>query len=393
MRKNISLVSLFVYTGEDDNIRINTVYDLLSQNNDLELITTDFNHRNKQKHLINNSKRNLKFISVPEYKRNLSFKRFYSHGIFAFKLYKYLKSTKEKPDVIYCIVPTISSGYACALICNKYKIKLAIDVIDLWPESLIAILPFKRLFEVITLPWKLFANKVYSSADFLYAESVEYANIAQKFNKKTKAIPVYLGTDVEKYSDLISKSNISISKPENEIWICYGGGMGNSYDFDVILDAIKEIHIMNKFHFKLIFIGGGLKQTQIQDFIHKNKLPATITGFLPYQDFLKYLSFCDIALNSFNKNTKVVHSYKFNDYILAGLAIVNNLKGETSEFIEKYKLGMNFDYKNNLLKDKLVYLLENQSTIEEMKRNSIYVANNVLNTKIIYKEMLTQIES
>ncbi len=393
MRKNITLVSLFVYTGDDDNIRINTVYDLLSQNNDLELITTDFNHRKKEKHQINNSKRNLKFINVPQYKQNLSFKRFYSHGVFAYKLYRYLNNLSVKPDVIYCIVPTISSGYACALVCKKYKIKLAIDVIDLWPESLIAILPFKRLIEIFTLPWKLFANKVYSSADYLFAESVEYANIAQKFNKKTKSIPVYLGTDVEKYSDLLFKSKIAISKPENEIWICYGGGMGNSYDFDVILEAIKEIHLMKKFQFKLIFIGGGLKQLNIQEFIDKNNLPAIITGFLPYHDFLKYLSFCDIALNSFNKNTKVVHSYKFNDYILAGLAIVNNLKGETSEFIEKYKLGMNFDYKNNLLKDKLVYLLENKSVVEEMKTNSAYVANNVLNTKIIYKEMLKQIEN
>ncbi len=393
MRKKIKLVSLFVYTGDDDNIRINTVYDLLSQRNDLELITTDFNHRSKIKHQINNSKRNLRLINVPEYKKNLSLKRFYSHGIFAYKLYKYLKSIKEKPDVIYCIVPTISSGYACALICKKFNIKLAIDVIDLWPESFIAILPFKKIFELITLPWKLLANKVYSYADYLYAESIEYAYIAQKFNIKTKVIPVYLGTDVEKYNDLISKSKISISKPENEIWICYGGGMGNSYDFDVILDAIKEINLMNRFQFKLIFIGGGLKQTHIQEFINKNELPSTITGFLPYQDFLKYLSFCDIALNSFNKNTKVVHSYKFNDYILAGLAIVNNLKGETADLINKYKLGLNFDYKNNLLKDKLVYLLENQSEIAEMKMNSIYVANNVLNTKIIYKEMLAQIES
>lgn len=393
MRKNIKLVSLFVYTGDDDNIRINTVYDLLAENNDLELITTDFNHRKKEKHQINKSKRNLKLINVPEYKQNLSIKRFYSHGIFAYRLYKYLNKINKKPDVIYCIVPTISSAYACGLICKKFKIKLAVDVIDLWPESLIAILPFKKFFEIITLPWKLFANKIYAKADYLFAESVEYAKVAQKHNKKTKALAVYLGTDIEKYEKLITQSTIKIEKPENEIWMCYGGGMGNSYDFDVILEAIKEIHLMNKYKFKFLFIGGGLKLAKIQEYIDKYNLPAIITGFLPYHDFLKYLSFCDIALNSFNKNTKVVHSYKFNDYLLSGLAIVNNLKGETAELIENYKSGINFDYKNNLLKDKLVYLLENKSEIAEMKKNSLYIANNVFNTKIIYKEMLKQIES
>lgn len=392
MKKNIKLVSLFVYTGEDDNIRINTVYDLLSQNNELELITTNFNHRNKTKHQIQNSRRNITMLNVPEYKSNLSIKRFFSHGVFAYKLYKYLNTCTIKPDVVYCIVPTIASGLACAIYCKQNKIKLAIDVIDLWPESFVALFPFPKIFKLLTFPWKFIANKVYSYADNLFAESIEYANVAQKHNKKTKALAVYLGTDTEKYNYLISKSDLSISKPENEIWICYGGGMGNSYDFDVILNSISEINQLNKYNIKLLFIGGGLKANYVQNYIDCNNLPAIITGFLPYCDFLKYLSYCDIALNSFIKESKVVHSYKFNDYILSGLAVVNNLKGETADFIEKYEIGLNFDYKNNLLKDKLLYLLENPEEVIKMKKNSIYVANNVLNTKIIYKEMISQLE-
>ncbi len=392
MSKVIKLVSLFVYTGEDDNIRINTVYDLLKQSNDLELITTDFNHRTKKKHSIEKSSRNLTMLHVPFYKRNLSVMRFFSHAVFAYKLYRYLSRLEIKPDVVYCIVPTISSGFACALYCQKNKLKLAIDVIDLWPESLIALLPLNKIFSLIFYPWKKFAQNVYASADILLAESFEYAKVAQEFNKKTKALPIYLGTDVERYQKLYQKSKLEILKPEDEIWICYGGGLGNSYDFDVILNAFNEIVKINKYKIKLLFIGGGLKTHNIQNFINIHKLPAIITGFLPYCDFLKYLSFCDIALNSFHKNTKVVHSYKFNDYILTGLCILNNLKGETSDFIDKYEIGLNFDYESNLLQDKLVYLLENTEKINKMKANSIFVAENILNTKLIYKEMITEIE-
>jgi len=391
-KRKIILVSLFVYTGEDDNIRINTIYDLLKVNNDVSIITTDFNHRIKQKHTIINSNRNIELIKVPEYKRNIGLKRFYSHGIFACKLYKYLKGIKQKPDIVYCIVPTISSGYACSVYCKKNKIPFAVDVIDLWPESFVTLTPLPWFFSILTYPWKMLASYVYGIADKLFAESIEYAKIAQKSNRKTTALPVYLGTDNEKYQKLIANSSVQILKPENEIWICYAGGLGNSYDFNVILEAFKSIIKAKYENVKLLFIGGGIKADEILAFIKKNNLPAIITGFLSYADFLKYLSLCDIALNPFLINTKVVHSYKFNDYISAGLAIVNNLKGETSEFIIKHDIGLNFDYEKNLLIDQLLFLIKNNDVLARMKKNSVYVAKNILDKKLIYKELIDQLE-
>jgi hypothetical protein len=201
-----------------------------------------------------------------------------------------------------------------------------------------------------------------------------------------------LGTDIDKYNYLISSSTIKIEKPHDEIWICYGGGLGNSYDFENILNTFNKLIRNYNFNIKLIFIGGGPKAEFINSFIKKNNLPSYVTGYLPYSDFLKYLSVCDIALNSFKQNTKVVHSYKFNDYIISGLAILNNLKGETSSFVEKYKIGINFDYDNNKLLDALLHLLNNPLDITSMKNNSLYVANNILNTKIIYKDMILYLE-
>jgi len=386
------LVSLFVYTGEDDNIRINTVYDLLSDKHDVTIITTNFNHRTKKKHNIKNSKRKIVFIDVPEYKRNIDFKRFFSHGVFAFRLYKFLKQSIEKPDKIYCILPTASSGYACYRYCKKNNIPLAIDIIDLWPESFVAITPLPKLFSILTYPWKKLSTFIYKNADYAFSESVEYSNYAERYRKKSHVLPVYLGTDIDKYNKLIEISSIFIQKPENELWLAYGGGLGNSYDFEVILEALLKLKNNNYNNIKFWFIGGGIKQQYINDLITKNNLNATITGFLPYHDYLKYLTLCDIAINSFNRNTKVVHSYKFNDYILCGLAILNNLKGETYNFVEKYNIGINFDYENIKLYSVLKALIINREQIAQMKKNSKFVAENILNKKLIYTEMINQLE-
>jgi len=386
------LVSLFVYTGEDDNIRINTVYDLLKDKHDVTILTTNFNHRTKTKHNIKNSNRKIVFIDVPKYKKNISLIRFFSHGVFAYRLYKYLKQSDVKPDKIYCILPTASSGYVCYRYCKKNNIPLAIDIIDLWPESFVAITPFPKLFAFLTFPWKKLSTFLYKKADYAFSESIEYANYAELYRSKSRVLPVYLGTDIERYKILIKKSSVYIQKPENEIWLAYGGGLGISYDFDVILEALLKLKNDKVNNIKFWFVGGGIKQQQIYNFITKHNLNAHITGFLPYHDYLKYLSFCDIAINSFKKETKVVHSYKFNDYILCGLAILNNLKGETSQIIEKYDIGINFDYENNNLYSVLKTLISNKEHIAKMKNNSTFVAENVLNKKIIYSEMINQLE-
>jgi hypothetical protein len=387
------LVSLYVYTGEDDNIRINTIYDLLAEKHDVTIITTDFNHRTKTKHNIIKSNRKIVFLKVPEYKKNIGFKRFYSHGIFALRLYSFLKSIDKKPDKIYCILPTSSSGYICYRYCKKNNIPLAIDIIDLWPESFVAIMPFSRLFSLITYPWKILSFFLYKNADLVFSESIEYAKYADKHRSKSKVLPVYLGADIDKYDQLINKSNININKPKDEIWIAYGGGLGNSYDFDVILDALLQLKKEGIENIKFWFIGGGIKQKYIENFIINNNLNVEITGFLPYHDYLKYLSLCDIAVNSFNKNTKVVHSYKFNDYILCGLAIVNNLKGETADFITKYNIGINFDYSDNNLFTVIRSLIFDIDRLNQMKKNSKYVAENILNKKLIYSKMIKLLES
>jgi hypothetical protein len=73
--------------------------------------------------------------------------------------------------------------------------------------------------------------------------------------------------------------------------------------------------------------------------------------------------------------------------------VLNNLKGETSEFIEKYKVGLNFDYEKNLLQDKLLILINDKNLMMQMKQNSVHVAKNILDKKHIYQELIEHLEN
>lgn len=391
--KKIIIISLFFYE-KSDNIRISTVYNLLKERNaDVELITTDFNHRTKKKHDISLHPKDVTFLKVPGYKRNLSVGRLFSHFVFTLRLAFYLKKLPYKPAKIYCIVPTVSSGWVCSGYCRKNNIPFVVDVIDLWPESLIVLSQKKKLLKLLTFPMKLMAQKVYRSADFLYAGSDDYARYAGKFNKKTNAIPVYLGTDVVRFRALVASSTKEIHKPGYQKWICFGGMLGNSYDIDIILKGFQSFMGKGMKNVKLIFIGDGKERNLIMNFRKQTGLDVEVTGFLDYADYLKYLSYADISVNSFKEETRVAYSYKFNDYITAGIPVANNVKGEMAEMVEKYNLGCNFLHSADSLSECLYKMLSNSELLNEMRKNATFVATKVLDKKVVYQKMLEQLMS
>jgi len=390
-KQKIILVSLFYYE-KSDNIRISTIYRLLKEEGaEVEMITTGFNHRKKQKHNPGQHPADITFLPVPGYKKNVGFRRLYSHLVFAIRLRNYLKKLTYRPAKVYCLVPAVSAGWACNRYCRKNKIPFVVDVIDLWPESFIILSSHKKILRLITFPWKRMAEKVYQSADLLFAGSVEYARYAQKFNRKTKAIPVYLGTDMQEYKTLLSSATVKINKPKQQKWICFGGMLGNSYDIELILESFKKLTEQLTGDFKLVFIGDGQERDKILQFKNKYTLNIEVTGFLSYAGYMKYLSTSDIALNSFKEGSEVAYSYKFNDYITAGVPVLNNLKGETADLITRYNIGRNFDHSVDALYGRLRELLENPALLPEMRKNATFVTDTVLDKKIVYREMLEKL--
>ena len=391
--QKIILVSLFYYEASD-NIRISTIYRLLKEKGaTVELITTDFNHRTKQKHNPAQHPSDITFLPVPTYKKNIDFRRLYSHIVFAVRLKKYLNKLPYRPAKVYCLVPAVTAGLACNHYCRKEMVPLVVDVIDLWPESFMVLSSHRKIMQLITFPWKKMAEKVYRSADYLFAGSEEYARHAQKFNRKTKAVPVYLGTDAEKCKALAASSPLKIEKPSGQKWICFGGMLGNSYDIDIILESFKKLSSLNRYHAKLIFIGDGQETGKILQFKKQFDLNIEVTGFLDYAGYLKYLSFADIAINSFKKGTRVAYSYKFNDYLSAGVPILNNVNGEMAALVAQYNIGRNFGHTADSLFNATNELLGRPALLQEMKKKVIFVATTILDKRVVYREMLSTLMS
>lgn len=359
---------------------------------DITHISTDFDHTHKD-YIDCDIEENVpgvkvKHMHVVAYKKNLSICRIFSHLQFAWKLKNYLNSLTELPDYIYCVTPTSTSAYVAGKYCKKMHIPFIIDIIDVWPDSLIPIYKTK-LISILTSPWSYISHQAYKMADFICGESVKYAEHVHKFNPDVPWMPVYLGVNKNKIKKLINESTISILEKKAEIRLCYGGDLGNSYGFDGILNAL--VYIQKKgINYEMIFVGCGDKEEYIANFVKKHNLNVQITGKLPYGDYLKYLSTCDISFNSFVANTKVVHSYKFNDYMATNNFVMNNLEGETADMVDKYKIGMN--YTDDRSGEVLYEVCSHWDAYKKYRDNIPVYVSEVLDADVIYPKAIKEIK-
>lgn len=394
--KRIALVSPFVNPFYYSNSRVISVAEVFKKNGFLPvIITTNFNHDLKKKYdnLAEKAIFETILIDVPGYNKNLSILRAISHIVFAFKVKSFINCNISNYSIVYCTIPSTLAPFLLSKICKRNKLTFVLDVIDLWPQSYFVFFgKLEFLPRFFLFPWTLISKLTYRRSTLVVAESKEYARYVSQF-RQDKVEGYYLGVDVKRQKELLIYSTIKMpTKSDEEIWIGYGGALNNSYDFNVILSSF--LLIQKQFsNIKLLFIGGGEQEINIKNFIEKFEINGLVTGIIPYPDYLKLLSKCDIGINSFRKNTKVVHSYKYNDYIACGCCVLNNLKGETWSAVEEYGIGLNFDYEKNTLEKCLRKLLSNTELIEQFKANSRFLANNDLSKEYIYNSLFKNIHS
>ena len=197
----------------------------------VEIVTSDFEHHKKKyrnQEIANMHPYMITFLHEKAYKKNVSLSRISGHKSFAKNLRKYL-ANRNKPDVIYCAVPPLSSAKVVADYANRNNIRFVVDIQDLWPESFEMVLGKGLISRIVLKPMLGKADAIYSKADAIFAVSETFARRASKVNNKVvQARSIYLGTD----SSVVESALMGIKTEKNtgEFWIGYVGNIGVSYE-------------------------------------------------------------------------------------------------------------------------------------------------------------------
>lgn len=391
----ILMIANFVsFPFEGGNSRFTYILNMLDhKKNQLELVTSNFRHSTKSKREyspeeLSKVSYKITLLDEPGYKKNVSIKRFYSHKILSINLKKYLKKI-DKPDLIYCAVPSLDLAKEAAKYAKNNNIRFIIDVQDLWPEAFKMVFKIPIIKDIVFFPLTLKANYIYKNADDIIAVSETYVKRALSVNKKlVKGLSVFLGTDLN-YFDKCQKNNKVVYK-DNIIRIAYIGTLGTSYDIKLIIDSIKILYSKGIKNIKFVIMGDGPLKESFELYAKQSEIDYEFTGRLDYEKMVGLLSSCDICVNPIVGSSVASIINKVGDYAASGLPVINTQNSEEyKNLIIQYNAGYNCkngDSKD--IADKIETLVNDEKLRKKFGKGNRKLAEEKFDREKNYKKII-----
>lgn len=400
----IWLISLFDPTPLDQPISprfIGIAQAGIKKNHRIKHFTSTFRHTSK-KHRFNSSQVHKEndnyeviFIKSMSYKRNMLPKRFIAHLDFARKLVKRL-DTMPKPDAIFISMPPLSTVNLVSKWGNKNNVPVIIDIIDPWPDSFIKDVPnfLKKFSKVFIASFYKKLKKSFENSSAITAISNGYLQWASEHHTKNKRTSCfYLAMNFRETQNIYTEfSKLNLNKDLSVLRLIYAGSLASSYDIPTIINAAKELNEKYPGKTEFIITGDGPQKGIITEAM-KYHTNIKYLGYVSKDELFRQYYLADIGLIQHKNSLTQTITYKFFNYLSAGLVLLNSLQSEMADLIEKEELGL-----NNLEGDwpKLVknieVFLNNKSLLEQYKKNALSFASDQGDSNMVYGRLINFIE-
>ena len=338
------------------------------------IIMSNFKHIKKE--FIKIEKKGYIYIDTKPYYKNLSIQRLYSHYNFAKNAFCEIKYLK--PDLLHVLIPANSLAKEAGIYKKNHpNVRLILDLIDLWPETM----PIGKLKNIFPFTiWKNIRDKYLSNADIVFTECNLYRKILNKENDLHFKTLYWAKKD----EGIFSAPNLN----QNEIHLCYLGSINNIIDINSIIEICKNINKIRPVILEII--GSGEKKELLIENAKKNFIHIIDHGVI-YNKSKKQEIFdrCHFGLNIYKNSVCIGLTMKSLDYFQAGLPIINNIKGDTWDLIKNMKAGINStnnfeDIKEEYLSNEYNLALRNNSLTLSNKyfsKNSFFLTIANINKK------------
>ena len=338
---------------ESNEERVSFVLDACkSRNYATKVYTTDFSHIKKQKR--ESIPNDYEAIETAPYSINLSLNRIKSHRKFANELFK--KIENDNPDLIWLMAPANSLIAEAKQYKTKHpQTKLIIDIIDMWPESLPLninknIFPFNL--------WKNIRKNNIKCADALVSEcDLYHEELKKEYENKI--------TTIHWCKDAMIRNN-TLKLPDDKLSLCYIGSINNIIDIDKISKIIEKCDMPVVLH----VIGEGGNR---YNFVNVNNRVCEVIYYGPIRnekEKAKIFSSCHAGINVYKENLYIGLTVKSIDYFEHGLPIINNIKGDTWNMVEKYKVGINVTEDSVVTGEELIKMRKDKKIIYKLFKDN-----------------------
>jgi len=395
---NIWIVSLFDPTPIDEPIFprfIEIAKAANRQGHHVKHFTSTFRHTKKQYRFKESQLKTISekyevvFTHSMSYKKNMSPTRFIAHRDYAKKLIREFSSF-EIPDVIFISMPPLSTIREVTNWGHKHNVPVVVDVIDPWPDSFIKDVPksLKPLAKILIKPFYDKLRKSFRDASAITAISNGYLGWAKNHHDSSKLTKAFfLAIDVDEVKNETKKVKKGALGPR-PLRLIYAGSLASSYDIPSILKAAEIIEEKYPNKTEFVFTGKGPQLDMIRQFEQKcNNIEYL--GWLSKEELLRQYALADIGLIQHKNSLTQTITYKFFNYMSAGLVLLNSLQTEMAEMVDEYNLGLNNkegDYK--ALTENIITYLKNPELLNQQKSNVVEFTYEKGHTKNVYNSLV-----
>ena len=330
----------------------------LQQGKRVHVLTSDWEHFLKR--IRNQCPEGYELIHVRPYHRNMSVDRLRSHHQFAQKVQERLEEIN--PKLIWTFVPPNSLAECTATYKEHHpKVKLVMDMMDMWPETM-------PISGVKTLPpfsqWRELRDKWVGRADAVVTECNLFQEPLEGKCAPEKMHTLYLARE---WSAVSGKVNL----PKDRIALCYLGSINHIIDINCIGKIIRSLGTAVDLH----IIGDGEKRKALIDTAKRAGANVIFYGKVYDRgEKQKIMDQCHAGLNIMKKSVFVGLTMKSMDYFECGIPIINNIKGDTWNFVDECGIGINITQDVTISPEQIMRLQENRDQVHEFGRARFDVA-------------------
>lgn len=256
------------------------------------------------------------------------------------------------PDLLWVLVPPNSLVKEAALYKRQRpELRLVLDVLDIWPESMpvpgFSGTPFGRF-------WRGLRDNYADAADIVVTERSQYWRVLQKHCDRKKLHTLFVPRDP-------GFRYLEGHPPQDRIALCFLGRVNGDVDYRAIGRLIRGLERPVELH----VIGDGEEELRLRQTAEEAGAQVTFHGRLyGLREKQRIFDHCHFGLNLLKDGGGL--TMKSADYLEASLPVINNVRGETWDFIERHSVGVNYDGETGITAAKLLALQSRREQIQAL---------------------------
>jgi glycosyltransferase involved in cell wall biosynthesis len=276
----------------------------------------------------------------------------------------------NKPDIIFVQTPPLLPGITGVLISKLLRIKVVLNVSDIWPLTAVEL----GVIRDKSFSFRLFSgieNIMYRLSDAMIGQSNETCSYLKQ--KSDKPILLYRNLTKLNFNQIVNEQGLNSKKK-----IVYAGLLGFAQGVFNICKNIDFKSLDIEFH----IFGDGIEKSLIENFIQQNSecnifLHQTITKDEMQKKLLSY----DATIIPLTKNIYGAFPSKITMAMAAGLPIFFSGDGEGFKIVDEFNLGYVSEAGNlnTLEKNIIEFSRLNHQQINLMKLNIMNVVEKEFN--------------